>query len=78
MGCGNSKTSDAILQDQDLVNQAYGQENRNIKGLKIDEVQIETHKTLNGMFKEEILEHGDEFGSVKPFLANIVVIENLN
>ena len=71
MGRGASRTQNES--DQDLFNEAYGQQNRKIDGLKVDEVKIETHKVLNGIFMEEILEHGDEFGSVKPFLANIIV-----
>ena len=78
MGCGGSRTLETQLQqDKDLLNEALGQDKRMIVGLKIDEVQIETHKTLNGIFKEEKLDHGDEFGSVKPYLSNIVVLNSI-
>ena len=76
MGCGNTKTNDYEGLEGDLLNEALGADSKKVQGVKAEE-RIESHKVLNEenpLFNEENLGHGDESGSIKPYLSNIIVI----
>lgn len=78
MGCGGVNRL-KLFGDKELMKEVKGKLNKLVKGLHIDEQhQIETHKVLNKdnpIFKEELMDHADESGSVKPWIANIVAPE---
>ncbi len=84
MGCGVAgrdltKKKNDIIEDKDLYREAFGSDIRIVKGLKVgdDEKKISNLKSLNRKyprFKEELCEHADESGPVKPWLCQIIVI----
>lgn len=87
MGCGGirAKIDQKLINDDELYKEAFKDAFKKLKGLNIDDLtQITTHKVLNSnnpIFKEEIVDHADESGSVKPWIANIVppeieIVEN--
>jgi len=92
MGCGGVNRTNLFRQnefnDGDLFKEAYKDILKRAKGLKIGEGEEENkliyHKLLNNEnphFKEELFDHADESGSVKPWVASIVppeleIVEN--
>ena len=75
MGCSASHRKD-IQEKNEFFREAMGFKKKNIKGLRVDEnlSQMRTMKDISGggNFREEIIEHADESGVVKPWLTNIV------
>ncbi len=77
MGCGSSKGNDYESMGGDLFNEAFGADARKVVGVKAEDRE-ESHKILNSenpQFMEENLGHGDESGSIKPYLSNIIVLK---
>ena len=83
MGSGVAKlnmpnTQNKLIKDKDLYREAFGSELRVVKGLKVgdDEKKVTNLKTLNKKyprFREELWDHADESGPVKPWLCQIMV-----
>ncbi len=77
MGCGGVKPKENVPKEKsDIIKQLHGINEKKAKGLQINFL-TSVGKTValsayNQAFKEELLEHGDESGSVKPWVANIV------
>jgi len=84
MGCGVARSDitnkkNILINDKDLYREAFGSDIRVVKGLKVgdDEKKISNLKNLNKKFprfKEELCEHADESGPVKPWLCQIIVL----
>ena len=83
MGCGAANRDGrgkkgVLINNKDLYREAFGSDLRIVKGLKVgdDEKKISNLKSLNKKyprFKEELCEHADESGPVKPWLCQIFV-----
>lgn len=76
MGCSSSRKKD--LRDNEFYREAVGFRTKDLRGLKVD---VDIHRTQtkkklntnsNTEFFEEHIDHADESGVVKPWLANIV------
>jgi WD40 repeat protein len=78
MGCGGSrnKNENNIIRDRNFIIEAFKADKKLERGLVIDENKnIQSCKVIsdqNPAFMEELLDHADESGSVKPWLNNMV------
>lgn len=79
MGCSASNRKD-LQEHNEFYREAMGFKKKNLKGLRVDEnlERIKTQKNINSdnLFAEELIDHADESGVVKPWLTNIVAPEH--
>ena len=74
MGIGSSKKE--VDKNNEFYLEAFGYTSMKVDGLDLEKEQIKTSKQLesfNGLnFEEEIIDHADESGPVKPWLENVL------
>ena len=75
MGCGATGNRGEHNLDEFYL-EAFGFKKKDQKGLNIDDSkETETTLKIGSIFREEIMEHGDESGVIKPWLEGMLAPE---